>query len=46
MVMAYPISWQQVFGTTPPIGLNVSQAEVSAAHLSVGNEYVFFWVLT
>jgi hypothetical protein len=43
VVMAYPISWQQVFGTTPPIGLNVSQAEVSAAHLSVGKEYVFFW---
>ncbi len=43
VVTAYPIDVQQSLGTVPPVGLNVSQAEVMAAGLSVGNSYIFFW---
>ena len=42
-VTVYPISVQQSLGTVPPTSLNVSQAEVTAAHLGVGDAYVFFW---
>jgi hypothetical protein len=42
-VTVYPILVKQSLGTVPPISLNVSQAEVTAAHLGVGDAYVFFW---
>ncbi len=42
-VTVYPISVQESLDTVPPISLNVSQAEVTAAHLGVGDAYVFFW---
>jgi hypothetical protein len=43
LVTVCPIAIQQDFGTTPPISLNVSQAEVTAANLAVGSTYAFFW---
>jgi hypothetical protein len=39
----YPITPEKVLGTIPPIGLSITRAEVSAADLRVGNDYVFFW---
>ncbi len=43
IVTVYPIAIQRDFGSNPPISLNVSQAEVNAAHLTTGGDYIFFW---
>ena len=43
VITVYPISTQRSFGTVPPISLNVTQAEVTAANLTVGHTYIFFW---
>lgn len=42
-VMAYPISVQESFKVNPPVTLSVLQNEVTAAKLSVGSTYIFFW---
>jgi hypothetical protein len=42
-VMAYPVSVRQSFDHVPETSLGVDQAEVTAAHLSVGDTYIFFW---
>ena len=43
VIMAYPVSIQQSFDNAPQLSPGVNQAEVTAATLTVGDAYIFFW---